>query len=336
MKSEENISLRPYNTFRMDVHAGYFITCYNMEEIRMAVNANKDKSITVFGGGSNILLTKNIEGVVIKNEIRGINQIREEGHQVFVEAGAGENWHRFVLYCLDHNLGGVENLALIPGSVGASPMQNIGAYGVELSEVFHELLAYDTKEAKFKTFNREECLFGYRESIFKTKHKGRFIICKVVFRLTRKPIFNISYGAIRQELNAAEVKEVNIRSIAEAVIRIRRAKLPDPELIGNAGSFFKNPTVSASQFALLKEKFPLIVGFPNESGDVKLAAGWMIESCGWKGFRRGDAGCHAQQALVLVNYGNATGKEIFDLSEEILTSVKEKFGVELEREVNVL
>lgn len=253
-----------------------------------------------------------------------------------MKAGAGENWHQFVLHCIQRNWAGVENLSLIPGNVGASPMQNIGAYGVEIDDVFWDLEAYHIQERKMVTFTRSDCEFGYRESVFKKKFKDQFVILNVTFQLRKKPRFNTSYGAIEQELDRMGVKDLSIKAISDAVINIRSSKLPNPKELGNAGSFFKNPTIAAADFERLKSKFENIVGHTNADGSVKLAAAWLIEQCGWKGFRKGDAGCNARQALVLVNYGNATGKEIYQLSEEILQSVKEKFGITLEREVNII
>jgi UDP-N-acetylmuramate dehydrogenase len=253
-----------------------------------------------------------------------------------VQVGAGENWHQFVLHCIKKGWAGVENLSLIPGNVGASPMQNIGAYGVEIKDVFYSLEAYHIPDKKIVNFTLNDCEFGYRDSVFKRKFKDEFVITDVTYRLNRIPDYNISYGAIGQELEKMGVKDLSLQAVSKAVINIRSSKLPDPAIIGNAGSFFKNPEIQNSKFKSLKETFPGIVGYDLPNGNVKLAAGWLIEQTGWKGFRRGDAGCHEKQALVLVNYGNAKGKEIYDLSEEILQSVKEKFGVGLEREVNIV
>ena len=289
-----------------------------------------------------MLFTSNFNGLILKNEFKGIKIVKEDEHHIYIQAGAGESWHQFVLYCIEHNLAGVENLSLIPGNVGASPMQNIGAYGVEIKDVFHSLEAYHIKDKKVVTFTLNDCEFGYRESVFKRKFKDEFVILNVTYRLNKVPDYKISYGAIGQELEKMGVKDLSIQAVSQAVINIRSSKLPDPAVIGNAGSFFKNPEIKNSKFKSLKEEFPAIVGYDLPNGNVKLAAGWLIEQCGpengasWKGYRKGDAGCHEKQALVLVNYGNATGSEIFDLSEKILKSVKTKFGVELEREVNIV
>ncbi len=341
MQFQENISLRPYNTFGIDAKARYFAGFKDIDELSELLNS-APTSTFILGGGSNILLTKDFNGVVLRNEIMGIAELHEDSEYVYVKAGAGENWHRFVLYCIERNWAGVENLSLIPGNVGASPMQNIGAYGVEIEDLFWDLEAYHIRDKRIVTFTRTDCEFGYRDSVFKNKFKDQFVILSVTCQLRKKPRFNTSYGAIEQELESMGVKELSIKAISDAVIRIRTSKLPDPKEIGNAGSFFKNPFVSKEEFSLLKAEFGNIAGHENIDGTVKLAAGWLIEHCGpgsgtsWKGYRRGDAGCHAKQALVLVNYANATGKEIYDLSEEILQSVKQKFNVTLEREVNLI
>ncbi|MFT3947705.1 MAG: UDP-N-acetylmuramate dehydrogenase [Agriterribacter sp.] len=342
MQIQENISLRQYNTFGIEAYAHFFSGFASVDELLTITGNKKYNPSLILGGGSNILLTKNIEGLVLKNEIKGIEKISEDENYIYVKAGAGENWHRFVQYCITQNWAGLENLSLIPGNVGASPMQNIGAYGVEIKDVFHELTAVHLYDKTIKTFTAADCAFGYRESVFKRKYKGQFVITDVTYKLRKQPVFNIAYGAIQQELERMGVKALSIRAISQAVINIRSSKLPDPAVIGNAGSFFKNPSIDKLQYAVLKEKFPAIIAYENEDGSMKLAAGWLIEHSGpgadisWKGYRVGDAGCHAKQALVLVNYGNATGKEIYDLSEMILQRVEEKFGVLLEREVNIV
>ncbi|HTI06984.1 MAG TPA: UDP-N-acetylmuramate dehydrogenase [Puia sp.] len=377
----ENISLKPFNTFGIDIMARWFAPFGTQDELSALLDFQRTMASPgkgsrahplILGGGSNLLFRGNFDGLVLKNEIKGIELIREDEKYVYVRVGAGESWHGFVQYCLQRNWAGVENLSLIPGSVGAAPMQNIGAYGVEIKEVFYELEAWDLHESKIYTFTLNDCEFGYRESVFKRRLRDRAIILNVTLRLNKVPKFHTEYGAIREELDKMGVQQLSIQAISQAVIRIRSSKLPDPKQIGNAGSFFKNPTVSGDRFAALKAAFPGIPGYPStlpplqpsesaaatssqslqapppSSGStppssqspppapVKLAAGWLIEQCGWKGYRRGDAGCHALQALVLVNYGQASGEEIYDLSEEILLSVKKKFGVELEREVNII
>ena len=338
----ENFSLKKYNTFGIDAAAQYFSTFETVEELEACLELGKQKTENqkqktfILGGGSNILLTGNVEGFVLKNEMKGIEIVSEEDDHVYVKAGAGENWHQLVLYCIKNNLAGMENLSLIPGNVGASPMQNIGAYGVELKDVFYELEAFHLSEKKVVKFNVADCKFGYRESVFKGKYKGQFVITNVTYRLNKIPRFNTSYGAIEQELQAMAVNELSIQAVSQAVINIRTSKLPDPAVIGNAGSFFKNPEISSQQFEALISVFTGIVGYALDNGNIKLAAGWLIEQCGWKGYRKGDAGCHAKQALVLVNYGHAKGNEILTLSEEIIASVKDKFDVVLEREVNII
>jgi UDP-N-acetylmuramate dehydrogenase len=336
MQIQENISLKPYNTFGINALARQFAVFKSRDELEILLDDHSSKSNFILGGGSNILFTRNIDGLVLKNEIKGITVIREDEHYVYVKVGAGENWHSFVQYCIEHSWAGVENLSLIPGNVGASPMQNIGAYGVEIKDVFFDLEAFRPEDKKGYTFTLNDCEFGYRDSVFKRKFKDQFIILNVTYRLHKNPVFHTSYGAIMQEVEKMQVKELSIYAISQAVINIRRAKLPDPAVIGNAGSFFKNPSVSPEKYEALKNKFETIVAYKNPGETYKLAAGWLIEQCGWKGFRRGDAGCHQKQALVLVNYGNASGAEIFQLSEEILQTVKNKFGIDLEREVNVI
>jgi UDP-N-acetylmuramate dehydrogenase len=341
MMVQENISLKGFNTFGIDVAAKYFATFNTIDEINELLEFKK-LSTLVLGGGSNILFTQNFNGLVLKNEIKGIEIVNENDDYVYLKVGAGENWHQFILYCIKNNLAGVENLSLIPGNVGASPMQNIGAYGVEIKDVFHSLEAFDLKEKTVQTFSLIDCAFGYRESVFKKKYKNQFVITSVTLRLNRKPVFNTSYGAIEQELEKMGVKNLSIKAISDAVINIRSSKLPNPVEIGNAGSFFKNPEIEYTLFDILRSKFPNIVGYHLTSGNVKLAAGWLIEQCGpktgtsWKGYRQGDAGCHAKQALVLVNYGDAKGGEIYELSEKIIEAVKQQFTVVLEREVNII
>jgi UDP-N-acetylmuramate dehydrogenase len=355
MQIQENISLRPYNTFGIDARAKYFAAFKDIDELEETLNfktacrTGRPKTLNlILGGGSNILFTKDFDGLILKNEISGIDELHEDNEYVYVRAGAGENWHRFVMHCLSRNWAGLENLSLIPGNVGASPMQNIGAYGVELEDVFYSLEAFHLREKKIFSFSNADCEFGYRNSVFKGRYKDQFAITSVTFRLRKKPIFHTSYGAINEELDKMGVKELSIQAISQAVINIRSSKLPDLKETGNAGSFFKNPLVSKEKFEQLKKPFPGIVGYKNADGSVKLSAGWLIEQCGpdnpdsyrdgtsWKGYRKDDAGCYSKQALVLVNYGNAKGKEIYNLSEEILQSVEKQFQVRLEKEVNII
>jgi len=336
MQIHENFPLKSYNTFSIDARAKFFNSFSSAEVLEELLMIYSEYPVFILGGGSNILFTKDYEGCVLKNEIKGIELQHEDAEHVYVKVGAGENWHQFVLHCINHNWAGVENLSLIPGNVGASPIQNIGAYGVELDDVFWNLEAFHIGDRRIHTFTREDCEFGYRNSIFKERYKDQFAIISVTLQLRKKPIFHTDYGAIVEELEKMGVKDLSIKAVSQAVINIRSSKLPDPQKIANAGSFFKNPEVPTEKYEALKLAFPDIVAYPLAKGTVKLAAGWMIEQCGWKGYRKGDAGCHAKQALVLVNYGKATGKEVYDLSDEILQSVKKKFGVALEREVNII
>jgi UDP-N-acetylmuramate dehydrogenase len=335
---QQNIPLRQYNTLGIDAIARQFAAFNSVDELIKLIEINPipGKTPLILGGGSNMLFKDHVTGLVLKNEIPGLETVKEDDDHVYVKVGAGTNWHSFVQFCLQNNWAGVENLSLIPGCVGASPMQNIGAYGVEIKEVFEQLEAFHVHDKKVHVFNARDCEFGYRESVFKGKYRNQYIILNVTYRLNKTPKFNTSYGAIEQELERMGVQQLSIQAISQAVINIRTSKLPDPAKIGNAGSFFKNPSVTADVYAQLKTQYPNIVGYPNADGTVKLAAGWLIEQSGWKGYRRGDAGVHEKQALVLVNYGNATGKEIYDLSEDVMKSVHAKFGVHLEREVNVV
>jgi UDP-N-acetylmuramate dehydrogenase len=335
MNITHNISLKPYNTFGIDVAAKDFSAFRSPEELDELIRQVGKSHFMILGGGSNILLTKNYDGYVLKNDIPGIDIVHEDEHHVYVKAGAGENWHQFVLFCIERDLAGVENLSLIPGNVGASPMQNIGAYGVEIKDVFHDLEAFNIRNRKIVTFTHSDCRFGYRESVFKNRHKGEYVILSVTYRLNKVPHYNTSYGAVEQELQRMN-QGVSIQTISRAVINIRSSKLPDPANIGNAGSFFKNPTIPVKQFESIKKEHPGVPSYPQGHGLVKVAAGWLIEQCGWKGYRKGDAGVHEKQALVLVNHGNASGKEIYELSEEVRKSVVKKFGINLEREVNVI
>jgi len=338
MQFHQNYPLKKYNTFGIDVYAKYFAEFSSVLDLQNLFQSSQDEQQPklILGGGSNILFTKNFDGLVLKNEIKGIETVHEDEKYVYVKAGAGENWHKFVQHCIHKNFAGVENLSLIPGNVGASPMQNIGAYGVEIKDVFHSLEAFNFEEKKIINFTLNDCEFGYRESVFKKKYKNQFAILNVIFRLRKNPHFNISYGAIEEELKKMQVEELSIKAISDAVINIRTSKLPDPALIGNAGSFFKNPVVNKNKFQELKELHELEIPFYKIDEDhFKIPAGWLVEQCGWKGYRKGDAGCYEKQALVLVNYGGASGNEILELSEKIKISVLGKFGLILETEVNI-
>ena len=332
----QNITLRPYNTFGIDVRASHFISVTSEEELRMALLADHPEKF-ILGGGSNMLLTKDINALVIHIALKGIRVIESRGHDALVRVAAGENWHGFVQWAIAHDLGGIENLSLIPGNTGTAPIQNIGAYGVELKDVFHSCEAMDTATGAMRTFTLEECAFGYRDSVFKNDLKGKYVITSVTFRLTATDhTLHTGYGAISAELEKMGVSQPRIGDISRAVIAIRQSKLPDPANLGNSGSFFKNPVIGESAFKTLLEAFPKIPHYPAGQGRVKVPAGWLIEQCGLKGYRQGDAGVHRNQALVLVNYGNATGEEIYNLSRFIQQQVLEKFGIAIEAEVNII
>jgi UDP-N-acetylmuramate dehydrogenase len=333
----QNQSLKAYNTFGIDVNARYFVdfnTIDTLSEVLASATFQQNEQL-ILGGGSNILFTKNFEGIVLHNLLKGISKVQVSEHEYHVSAGAGEVWHELVLYAIANNLAGMENLSLIPGFVGASPMQNIGAYGVEIKDIFVSLKAMEVATGFIKTFTKEECAFGYRESFFKRAGKGKYIILEVTFQLSTKHQFNTSYGAIEQELAKMNVVP-SIKNISQAVINIRSNKLPNPKELGNAGSFFKNPTIAIAHYETLKKQFPDIPGYPVNDELIKTAAGYLIEKCGLKGFRKEDAGVHQMQALVIVNYGKASGHQIFDLSSLVIEKVEENFGIELEREVNII
>jgi UDP-N-acetylmuramate dehydrogenase len=332
---QKNISLKTYNTFGIDVTAKSFVEVTSTNQLK-EILADNQEPLLILGGGSNILLTENYNGLVVKNNIKGINVVAETNDYVTLKVGGGENWHEFVMYCVDHNFSGIENLSLIPGSVGASPMQNIGAYGVEVKNVITEVEAFNLKDFSIKTFQNNECEFGYRSSIFKTSQKGNYFIISVTFKLLKKASLNTTYGAIEEELKVMGIDTPTTKDVSNAVIRIRQSKLPDPKEIGNSGSFFKNPIITKEHLAEVLINFEEAPHYLQEDGSYKIAAGWLIEQCGWKGKKIDNYGVHAKQALVLVNYGGSTGKDIFDLSTKIIESVKSKFKITLEREVNIL
>ncbi|MNK27369.1 UDP-N-acetylenolpyruvoylglucosamine reductase [compost metagenome] len=334
---EHNISLKPYNTFGIDVHAKAFGRFTSVEELKdLLVNRDPETPLFILGGGSNVLLTKDLPCFVLKNEIEGIEVISESEEHIVVKVGSGVEWHSFVRYTVERGWGGIENMSLIPGSVGASPMQNIGAYGAEIKDTFVSLEALHIDSLELHTFNREQCQFGYRESVFKRALKNQYVIVSVTYELLKHPKINTTYGAIQSEIEVMGVTDVTVETVSQAVMNIRRSKLPDPKFLGNAGSFFKNPVVSKAVFENLAKAYPEAPHYPQPNGEEKLAAGWLIEKAGWKGKRTGNCGVHEYQALVLVNYGGATGKEIYDLSTSIIEDVQSKFGVTLEREVNIL
>lgn len=339
MIEEKEKDLTQLNTFGIAAKAKHYVRLDSFEEAQAFFKAKDyEEPLLILGGGSNILLTTDYEGTVVNNHILGIEQIDEDSESVHLKVGAGENWHEFVLYCIDKGYAGIENLSLIPGKVGASPMQNIGAYGVEVKEVITEVECLRIANAEKAIFTNEECQFDYRSSIFKTTHKGQYLITSVTFKLSKKPTFRVTYGAIQAQLlaNGVDQDDLSIKAISDAVIQIRQSKLPDPKKIGNSGSFFKNPVVSKEKFQALKKRYKSMPAYELPGGGYKLAAGWLIEKAGWKGYTEDNYGVHKNQALVLVNYGGAKGNEIYELSERILQSIIKKFGVDLEREVNIV
>jgi UDP-N-acetylmuramate dehydrogenase len=338
MDIRKDVSLKSLNTFGIEAKATFFAEFHSVMDLQNVIMNPQCHHIEklVLGGGSNLLFTKDFDGLVLHNKILGKEILEQDDDHAFVRAGSGENWHEFVLFCIENGFGGLENLSLIPGTVGAAPMQNIGAYGVEIKETFEYLEAINIHDGKIHTFNNDDCHFGYRDSIFKKDLKGQYIITCVVFKLNKKPKFNVSYGSLKTTLDEIKIKHLSIKAISDAVCYIRKSKLPDPAEIGNAGSFFKNPEISEHQYNILKSTYLNIPSYNTSPGTVKVPAGWLIEQCGWKGKVVGHTGVHKNQALVLVNYGNATGAEVKKLSEDIRFSVKETFGIELEIEVNVV
>lgn len=337
MKVQKNISLKPYNTFGIEVFADTFVSVTNTGELKEVLSKFPEKKRLILGGGSNMLLTENFEGLVLKIDFKGIRVLEEDAQWVYVEAQAGENWHAFVLWCLEHHFGGLENLSLIPGNVGTAPIQNIGAYGVELKDSFVRCEAVHVDSNEIKIFERKDCQFGYRNSIFKNDVKGQYIITSVVFRLSKKDHqLHINYGAIRSKLEDLQVSKPTIQDVSKAVIAIRQEKLPDPKDIGNSGSFFKNPVITKDQYQILLKNFPNMPSYPVSDDEVKVPAGWLIEQAGFKGKRFGTYGVHKNQALVLVNYGGAKGEDILNLARLIQKTIKKLFNVNIEAEVNIL
>ena len=334
MHIQTNFSLKNYNTFGIEAKAKEFVSVSSIDELKEVLTENDD--IFILGGGSNMLLTQDIEKLVVHVNLKGKEIAEENDNFAIVKAQAGENWHEFVLWCINQNFGGIENLSLIPGNVGTTPIQNIGAYGVEIKDTMFSCDALNLKTLEIETFTNAQCKFEYRESVFKRKLKGQFVITSVTFQLSREHQVNSTYGAINDELKKMGIDNPSILDISNAVVAIRSSKLPDPKQIGNAGSFFKNPVVETDLLEAIKVNHPDIPSYPAELGKVKLAAGWLIEQAGWKGFTEKTYGVHKLQALVLVNYGGSTGQEIYDLSTQILEDVHQKFGVLLEREVNIL
>lgn len=337
MELLSNFSLKNHNTFGIEAKAKEFVAVHSIDELRQVLQENTSKKKFILGGGSNMLLTKDIDALVIHVDLKGKKIIKETENHVWVESQAGENWHEFVLWTLEHDFGGLENMSLIPGNVGTTPVQNIGAYGTEIKDTFESCEAMEIVTQKMKTFSHSECNFGYRESIFKQEAKDKYIITSVVFKLTKKNhIIKTSYGDIIAELSNQNVSEPTLKDVSNAVIAIRKSKLPDPKELGNSGSFFKNPIVLKNDFEKIHANFPEMKFYEVSPTEVKVPAGWLIEQAGFKGKRFGDAGIHKNQALVLVNYGNATGQEILAVSKDIQQTVFEKFGIHIEAEVNVI
>lgn len=337
MRIETNRSLQQFNTFGLDHQAAFFTEVADEKELREALQAARKAEVPAFilGGGSNILLTRDLPYFVIKINIKGVNIIGEDSEHVWVKVGAGEVWHDFVSYAIKNGWGGVENLSLIPGTVGASPMQNIGAYGVEIKDVFDHLEAVGREDGNLLTFSGEDCAFGYRDSIFKQESKDKYVITRVVFRLDKFPALNTTYGDVEFTMHELGFPEPSLEAVSEAIIHIRSRKLPDPAVLGNAGSFFKNPVIPRERFDQLRTNYPQLPGFHTPEG-MKVPAAWLIEQAGWKGKRWGTIGVHAQQPLVLVNYGGGKGDDLLFMSKTIAKDVLEKFGIELHTEVNLV
>ncbi len=339
MDIQKNFSLKNYNTFGVEVAAEYFVEVTSLEDLQLAIDFSKKKkaNLLILGGGSNILFTKDYKGLVIQLNLRGIREEFCSEEEVVVTSQAGENWHEFVQFCLNRNYGGVENLSLIPGNVGTSPMQNIGAYGTEIKDTFLKCKVLNLETLHTEEFDKAKCNFGYRESIFKREGKGKYIILEVSFLLRRKDhLIKTEYGAIGEQLLNSDIKNPTIQEVSNAVIAIRKSKLPDPKILGNAGSFFKNPSITKEEFERVKEQFSQMPNYPNQEL-VKIPAGWLIEQCGWRGKQIGNVASHHLQALVIINAtGKATGEEIYNFSAMIIKSVEEKFGITLEREVNIM
>ncbi len=337
MQILQNISLKPYNTFGIDAIASHFVSVSNIDDLKAILKLKDYPEKFILGGGSNMLITKDINALVVHINLKGISIISENDDFVTVKANAGENWHEFVLWCLKHDFGGIENMSLIPGNVGTSPIQNIGAYGVELKDTFVSCEGLDLNSKKIKSFDKQACHFGYRNSIFKQEAKGQFIITSVTFKLTkRNHKLNINYGTISDELEQKGIKNPTIQDISKAVITIRESKLPNPKVIGNSGSFFKNPVISKAKYDNLIKNFSDLPSYPVSDTQVKVPAGWLIEKAGFKGKRFGNYGVHNKQALVLVNYGDASGEDILNLSKLIQKTVEQIFNITIEAEVNIL
>jgi UDP-N-acetylmuramate dehydrogenase len=336
LEIKENVSLKPYNTFGLAVKAKFFVQIRNAEELKILLKMPIFRPLKklYLGGGSNILLLNDFDGLVIKIEIDGIEVMEESESKAIIRAGAGVNWHSFVMFTIAKNWGGLENLSLIPGTVGAAPMQNIGAYGVEIKDSFNNLEALNLETLEIEAFDAKKCSFAYRESYFKREGKDKYVILYVSFELSKKPNLNIQYGAIQETLSQMHPAEINVKAVSEAVMSIRKSKLPDPAEVGNAGSFFKNPEIPIKHYEKLLALYPEMPSYPVGLEKIKVPAGWLIEQAGWKGKRFGNVGVHNKQALVLVNFGGGSGKQIMNLAEDIQKSVFLKFGVTISPEVN--
>ncbi|MAU15322.1 MAG: UDP-N-acetylenolpyruvoylglucosamine reductase [Muricauda sp.] len=337
MKIQENISLKNYNTFGIDVKARFFVEITGLVQLQKVLELKAYPKKFIISGGSNMLLTKDIDALVMHIQLKGISLVHEDEDTVEIKVMAGENWHELVMWSLEQGYGGLENLSLIPGNVGTTPIQNIGAYGVELKDVFVSCAAMDIKTGELEGFDKEACKFGYRDSIFKNEAKDKYIITSVNLKLTKKEhVLHTGYGSIENELRKKGIVHPTIKDVSDAVISIRQSKLPDPKKIGNSGSFFKNPIISKKTFDKFIKKHPEAPFYEMEENEYKIPAGWLIEQCGFKGKRFGDAGVHEKQALVLVNYGNATGKEILALAQKIQDEVKKKYNIKIQPEVNII
>ncbi len=337
MATIKNVSLKSFNTFGIDAKAASFYDITSIEDLKVILKEKHSNPLFILGGGSNMLLTQDIEALVLHINLKGIEVISETENTVIIKSMAGENWHEFVLWCLDHNYGGVENMSLIPGNIGTAPIQNIGAYGIELKDVFVSCDGINIENQITKTFTKSDCNFGYRESIFKQDLKGKYVITSVNLELTKvNHKLRVDYGAIKTELEASKIDNPTIQDVSKAVIAIRQSKLPDPKDIGNSGSFFKNPIISAVQFRELQENFPEVTSYKISDTEIKVPAGWLIEKAGFKGKRFNDFGVHDKQALVLVNYGNAKGSDIYELAKLIQTTIKRIFNITIETEVNII
>ncbi len=338
MTIKSNVSLKPFNTFGVSATTKYFTRIEKIADLQTLLKnpIYQQTQKLILGGGSNVLFTQDFEGLLLYNNLKGIQKVKETKEHVWVKANSGENWHQFVLYCVEKNWAGIENLSLIPGSVGAAPLQNIGAYGVELKDVFKELEAFDLQTGEIVIFKNQDCRFGYRESVFKNVLKGRYFVLSVTLKLDKNPQYKLDYGVIRQQLDAMNISKLSVKEVSNAICIIRQKKLPNPKKIGNAGSFFKNPVVSQSFFEKLQNQFPDVPFYRLDADTIKVPAGWLIEQCGWKGKKVGQTGTYKNQALVLVNHGAATGKEVAKLARDIQFSVTEKFNIKLEQEVNTI